>query len=427
MNDPNYETKGIDYPAAFVRWSGNRNMQALLNLIGAGQLQLEPLITHQYPLDQADKAFALLTGENTEPSVAVLLQYDVQQPLQRERIALNPAAAKAAKATPGVAVIGAGSHAVSYLLKALDAAGVEKRGIVAAGGFKGKWYGEKFGFAYAAADPQELFDDTATDAVVILSRHDTHAELTLRALQAGKDVFVEKPLCLTAAELDAIIAARQDSGARVMVGYNRRYAPLGIKLRETFARHAQPLSVLYRMNAGFRPAKHWLHDPEVGGGLILGEAVHFIDFMQYLVGAAPLRVFAQSIHSASRDIIDADSVMINVQYADGSTAVLSYLSTGDTAMGRERIEVFGDNTMAVLEDWRSLVVSKGGRRNKTSHAIVQDKGFNAELAAFVDAVRTGRSLEAEFADTVAGMRVAFAALESLRSGTVVELTTQAQG
>lgn len=421
VNDPNYETKGFDYPAAFVRWSGNRNIQAILNLISAGQLNLEPLITHEFALEQADQAFALLTGENSEPSVAVLLQYDVQKPYSRARIELKPDTQRAAKSRPGVGVIGAGSHAVSFLLKAIDAQNVEKRGIVSAGGFKGKWYGEKYGFAYAAADPQDLFEDDALDAVFILSRHDSHAELTIRALEHGKDVFVEKPICLTEDELDAIIAAQAQHGGRVMVGYNRRFAPLGVKLKERFAKHAQPISVLYRMNAGFRPAKHWLHDQEVGGGLILGEAVHFIDYMQYVVGAPPVKVFAQSLHSPSRDIIDADSVMINVQYADGSTGVMSYLSNGDKSFGRERIEVFGDNTIAVLEDWRSLVISKDGKKEATNHVITQDKGFNPEVAAFINAVTQGKPLDADFADAVAGMRVAFAALESLRTGHVVDV------
>lgn len=424
VNDPNYETKGFDYPAAFVRWSGNRNIQAVLNLIASGQLQLEPLITHEFALENADQAFALLTGENAQPSVAIVLAYDVKKPYSREKIALNGMGAsksRGAKSRPGVGVIGAGSHAVSFLLKAIDAQNVEKRGIVSAGGFKGKWYGEKYGFAYAAADPQDLFEDAALDAVFILSRHDSHADLTIRALEHGKDVFVEKPICLTEEELNAIVAAQAQHGGRVMVGYNRRFAPLGVALKERFAKRAQPLTILYRMNVGFRPAKHWLHDPEVGGGLLLGEGVHFVDYMQHVVGAPPMKVFAQSLHSPSRDIMDADSMIVNVQYADGSMGVMSYLSNGDKAFGRERIEVFGDNTIAVLEDWRSLVISKDGKKETTNHIITQDKGFAPEVAMFIQAIDQGESLDNDFATSVAGMRVAFAALESLRTGQVVDV------
>jgi predicted dehydrogenase len=206
-----------------------------------------------------------------------------------------------------------------------------------------------------------------------------------------------------------------------MVGYNRRFAPLGQSLRKQFAKHAQPLAISYRMNAGFRPANHWLHDQEMGGGLILGEAVHFIDFMQYLVGASPLRVFAQSIHSPTHDVMDADSVMINVQYTDGSIGVVNYLSGGDKAFGRERIEVFGDNTLAVLEDWRSLVISKDGKRQKMSNPIKQDKGFNPEVATFIQAVAKGEPLPSSFDDVVLGQRTALAALESLRTGSAIDV------
>lgn len=415
VNDPNYEQKGFDYPAAYVRWSGNRNVQAFVKLAAQGRLNLEPLVTHEFGIEQADDAFALLSGENTQPSVAILLRYDSREPYARPKINLN-GKGRGAKERPGVGVIGAGSHAVSFLFEAIKAQNADMRGIVSAGGVKSQWYGEKYDFAYAASDPQELFGDPDIDAVFILSRHDSHGPLTAQALEHGKDVFVEKPLCLTAEELDAIIAAQQTHGRQVMVGYNRRYAPLGQKLRERFANHAQPLAVTYRMNAGFRPANHWLHDPEVGGGLILGEAVHFIDFIQYLVGAEPRRVFTQSIHSESGDVIDADSVMISIRYADGSIGVVNYLSGGDKSFGRERIEVFGDNTLAVLEDWRSLVISKNGKRQKASGGLKQDKGFHPEVADFLSAIARNEPLPVSFDAVVMGMRTALAAVESLRTG-----------
>jgi predicted dehydrogenase len=420
VNDPNYEQKGFDYPAGYVRWSGNRNVQAFVNLIADKRLNLESLISHEFALDEADQAFGLLSGEAKEPSVAILLRYDVDQPYSRPRISLANGK-RAPKNRPSVGVIGAGSHAVSFLLDAIAAQPVDLRGIVSAGGAKSQWYGDKYQFAYAASDPQELFDDTDIDAVFILSRHDSHGPLTIQALEQGKNVFVEKPLCLTGEELDAIIEAQQKHGCQVMVGYNRRFAPLGQSLRERFASHAQPLAVTYRMNAGARPATHWLHDPETGGGLILGEAVHFIDFIQYLVGSLPRRVFAQSIHSPTHDVIDVDSVMVNLQYADGSIGVVNYLSGGDKAFGRERIEVFGDNTLAVLEDWRSLVISKDGKRQKLGNPIKQDKGFNPEVAAFIQAVTSGDPLPSSFEDVVMGQRAALAALESLRTGAVIEL------
>ncbi len=420
VNDPDYEQKGHDYPAAHVRWSGNRNVQAVVNLVAAGKLDFAPLVTHEFAIDEADQAFALLTGENAEPSIGILLRYPVEAPYTRPTIHLSKTRGRRPD-RPGVGVIGAGSHAVSFMFDAIKAQKVDLRGILSAGGFKSKWYGEKYGFAYAASDPQELFQDADLDAVFILSRHNSHAALTVQALEHGKDVFVEKPLCLTAAELDAIIAAQAAHGGRVMVGYNRRFAPLGRQLREQVANHAQPLAVTYRMNAGFRPQTHWLHDLEIGGGLILGEGVHFIDFIQYLVGALPVRVFAQSVHTTTGDILDADNVTINLQYADGSMGVVSYLSGGDKSFGRERIEVFGDNTIAVLEDWRSLVFSKDGKRRKSQH-LKQDKGFQQEVATFIQAIIQDEALPMSFAEVVAGMRAALGALESLRTGQPINIT-----
>ncbi len=421
VNDPNYEERGIDYPAAFVRWSGNRNIQAFTQLAYDERLQLDPLITHEYDIDDAKHAFSLLTGENDEMSIAILLRYDVSSPYTRQSIRLSASSSRRGRTdTPGIGVIGAGSHAVSFMFDAIAAQPVHLRGLMSAGGFKGKWYGDKYHFDYVANDSDDLFNDEQIDAVFILSRHNSHGRLTVRAMEAGKDVFVEKPLCLTEDELDAIIAAQRATGSRLMVGYNRRYAPMGRKLYARFHNHAQPLTVNYRANIGFRPANHWLHDLNVGGGLILGEAVHFIDFAQYLVDAVPQRVYAQSIHSATNDIIDGDTVTINVTYNDGSMSSIHYLSTGDTALGRERIEVYGDNQLGILEDWRSLVISKGGKRDKTRH-MRQDKGFHTEVGHFIDALRHDKPLDMTFESIVYGMRVAFGALASLRTQQVVEL------
>jgi predicted dehydrogenase/threonine dehydrogenase-like Zn-dependent dehydrogenase len=425
VNDPNYETRGLDYPAAHVRWTGNRNIQAFVRLVQQGMLNPEPLITHEIAADDAEQAFALLTGERQEYNLGILLRYDTATPYHRRPFPTRPAAKPRPTGKVGISVIGAGSHAVSYVFDALAAQDVNLRGIVSAGGFKSQWYGDRYQFAFAASDPQDLLTDSATHAVVILSRHDTHASYTLQALEAGKDVFVEKPLCLTAGELERIVDAQQRTGGRLMVGYNRRYAALGQSLCQYVRGHAQPLSVTYRMNVGSRPKEHWLHDADTGGGLILGEAVHFIDFIQYLVHAQPTRVYAHSLHSATADILDHDNVMLSIQFANGSMGSLHYISTGDKSMGRERIEVFGDNALCVLEDWRSLVISKDGRRKKQS-LLKQDKGFKAEIAEFVQSIAAGTDFATmPFDDVVAGMRTAFAALESLRTGNVIDLQQQA--
>lgn len=417
VNDPTYELQGVDYPPAHVRWSGKRNVEAFVQLLAENRLPLEPLITHEFDIGEAKQAYDLMSGGSESPVVAVLLRYPIEASYQREPVVIQAQApALTSSGRPGIGVIGAGSHAVSFMLEAICAQDVEQRGILSLGGFKGKWYGEKFGFAYAASDVEQLLEDEQIRAVFVLSRHDSHAELTARALEFGKDVFVEKPLCLTVEALDRVRAAHAATGGRVMVGYNRRYAALGVKLQQYFANRAQPLAIVYRMNAGARPASHWLHDPDVGGGLILGEGIHFLDFMQFLVADDPISVTARSLHGPSHDIIDCDTVTVTVGYADGSLGTLHYFSNGDKGVGRERIEVHCDNSTAVLEDWRSLVFSKGGKRQRTSHRIRQQKGFAQEIAAFIEAVKTGQELPMSFADVDLGMRTALGAIESLRTG-----------
>lgn len=419
VNDPLYETKGFDYPAAYVRWSGNRNVQAFIHAAAEQRLNLAPLITHEFAFDDAQKAFDLLTTENTENPIAMLLKYDTTKAFQRSALILKETSHKP-KDKVGVSIIGAGSHAVSFMFDSIASQAVELRGLMSAGGYKGKWYGEKYEFSYVASDEAQIFEDADTDAVFILSRHDSHASLTIAALEAGKDVFVEKPLCLTQDELNTIIDVQASSSKRVMVGYNRRYAPLGVDLKQAFQNHAQPLSITYRMNAGFRPPNHWLHDLDVGGGLILGEGVHFIDFMQFMVDAKPIQVYAQSLRSGAGDIIDNDTVTISVRYADGSMGTLHYFSTGDVAIGREHIEVFADNQSGVVEDWRTLQISKNGKKNNRK-MLRQDKGFKTEVQEFIESILEGREPDMSFLNVQYGMRVAFAAIESLQKQQVVTL------
>lgn len=422
VNDPNYEIKGFDYPVAYVRWSGNRNVSAFIHAIAEKQLNLEPLITHEFALAEAEKAFALLSGENPENSIAILLKYDSLKPYQRSIFPIKPNRSTKPQGKLGIGILGAGSHAVSFMFDAIAAQPVNLRGIMSAGGYKSKWYGEKYQFAYVASDAAQILEDDETDAVYILSRHDSHASLSIQALNAGKHIFVEKPLCLTSDELDAIVEAQAQSGKRVMVGYNRRYSPLGRELKQAFQAHSQPLAISYRMNAGFRPANHWLHDLEVGGGLILGEAVHFIDFMQYLVDAAPTQVYAQSLHSGAGDIVDHDTVTISVRYADGSIGTLHYFSTGDVALGREHIEVFADNQMAILEDWRNLQISKGGKKRRRK-LMRQDRGYSAEIQEFVASIRENREPDMSLVSILYGMQIAFSAIESLKQNTALSLGT----
>lgn len=423
VNDPAYELQGVDYPAEHVRWTGKRNVESFLQLIADEKMCLDHLITHEFEAEKAKKAYTLLTNPGDETVIAMLLRFSTQRPYRREPISLRSSTRSGGSRRPGIGVIGAGSHAVSMIFDAIDTQAIEKRGIASAGGFRSKWYGKKYGFSYAASDVQQLLDDDQIDALLVLSRHDSHADITVRCLEHGKHVFVEKPLCLNLDQLARLQTAHQQHGGHVMVGFNRRFAPLGRKLRKHYARHAQPLSVIYRMNAGVRPASHWLHDIDVGGGLILGEGIHFLDFMQFIVAARPRKVTTHSVDSATRDIINPDTLAVTVEYADGSIGTMHYLSNGDKTMGRERVEVYGDNSTAVLDDWRLLNYSKNGKRTRTRRQLGNPKGFIEEMKVFINALSTKNKLPMTFAEAVDGMQTALAAIESLRTGQACELSS----
>jgi predicted dehydrogenase len=250
----------------------------------------------------------------------------------------------------------------------------------------------------------------------VLTRHDTHAALAEAALDAGKHVFVEKPLAMNADELERIVVAQRRSGRSVLVGFNRPFAPLAIRLKEFFGARTQPMSVLYRANVGYRPPGHWLHDPAQGGGVIVGEACHFIDFCRWLVGAAPVEVTARSLTSADDPIVAQDNVHMTITFADGSLATVAYVSTGDASVSRERVEACAEGALGVLEDFNELICVRRGRRRRTRRRLSTDRGHAAAIAAFIAAVRAGRASPIPLGDMAASMLATFAAAESVHAG-----------
>jgi predicted dehydrogenase len=290
---------------------------------------------------------------------------------------------------------------------------VELRGIASATGVRARALGKKYGFAYCAADAQEILNDPQTDCVFILTRHDTHAALTVAALGAGKHVFVEKPLAMNEEELRLVEEAQRRTGLNVMVGFNRRYAPLALKLKEFFANRAQPISIIYRANVGYRPPDHWLHDPKQGGGVIIGEACHFVDFCHWLVGAPPVEVSARALGGTDKGVISEDNVHITLTFADGSLATVAYLSNGSKRYSREQVEVFADNGTGMMDDFKLLKVGRGLGRMKTERAwINQGKGHKETVQAFLNAVAGGKPLQM-FEEQVASMHATILAMRSL--------------
>ncbi|HEY8494680.1 MAG TPA: Gfo/Idh/MocA family oxidoreductase, partial [Myxococcota bacterium] len=266
---------------------------------------------------------------------------------------------------------------------------------------------------------EEVIAHPDVDVVFVLTRHDLHAPLVIRALEAGKHVFTEKPLALSHEELDAIAKAREAAPGDVMVGFNRRFAPLVGELAEHFAGRTHPLVMIYRVNAGFLPREHWVHDPVEGGGRILGEACHFVDLLHHLAGAPPVRVSAECIAGGSRFRGD-DNVIATLRFADGSIGTVIYTAAGDDRMPKERLEAFGEGGVAILDDFRSLELARGGRR-RSERSARQDKGFREEMSRFLAAVRSGGPMPIPFEQSLASSRATLAVLDALRTGAPVEL------
>ena len=419
--DPAYEEGGQDYPYAYVRWTEQRNLEAVLNLMAEDKLDVQTLTTHRFPIADALGAYGLIENGG-EPYVGIVLQYDQNRPVQQTVRLDGPqhvAAAGPVKRRLGVGFVGAGNYAALHLLPHLQKhADAALTGLVTATGPSARQQGETFGFGFAGTDLQVLLDDGSTDAVFIATRHATHAPFAAQALKAGRHVFVEKPLASTEDGLADVVAAYREANRRqatgLMVGLNRRFAPMVQTLYAAF-RGTGPKQMIYRVNSGAIPTNTWLHRPEEGGGMLVGEASHFLDLMRHFAGAPAVQVYAQSLSLGTESLADDDNVTVTVTYDDGSTGVLAYSTVGDKAMPKERLELYGGGMVGVLDDFRRMEISQNGRR-ETRKASNQDKGQANQVAATVEAFRTAGHGPIPFEELVEAMQVVFAARRSLRSG-----------
>jgi predicted dehydrogenase len=419
--DPDFEERGFDYPIAHVRWTEQRNLSAVLELMADGALRVDPLVTHRFGIELALEAYDLIAS-GREPFLGVLLDYGAEDAAAGALApSLSLRSEPKAKERLGIGVIGAGAFAQGVLLPALQAAGgFDPIAIATASGVSARRIGDRYGFRVATASADEVLANPDVDVLFVLTRHDLHAPLVVRALEAGKHVFVEKPLALSRDELDAIAKAHEGARGGVMVGFNRRFAPLVETLAAHFAQRRSPLVMTYRVNAGFLPREHWVHDPVEGGGRILGEACHFVDLLHHLAGAPPVRVHAECIAAEGRFRGD-DNVIASLRFADGSIGAVIYTAAGDERMPKERLEVFGDGGVALLEDFRTLELSRGGRRQR-ERSPGQDKGFAEELRRFLAAVRSGGPMPIPFESLLATSRATLGIVESLRSGESVAVS-----
>jgi len=407
--DPVYEEQGQDYPYAYVRWTEGRNMAAFLEQLAAGAVRTEPLVTHEFGIDDAPRAFDVVTGRTGERATAVMLGYPARERAAGTAVALRPRAPARPRAgrALGVSVIGAGSYAVNEFLPLLARReGLRLRGISSATGVRARALGEKYGFGFCDSGAEAILADEATDCVFILTRHDSHAALAAAALLAGKHVFVEKPLALAAAELEAVEQALAESEGLLMVGFNRRYAPLARQARAFFGERAQPAAVLYRANVGYRPPGHWLHDPRQGGGVVLGEACHHLDFCNWFVGAPVSAVSATRLDGPGGDFLAEDNVSVTIRYADGSLAHLAYLSNGAKAFSSERVELYADNRTAAIDDYRLLELGGEVSVRRRRQWRGPDRGHAGQLAAFLAAAGGDAAQAIDSAGYVASSRLA---------------------
>jgi predicted dehydrogenase/threonine dehydrogenase-like Zn-dependent dehydrogenase len=411
--DSVYEERGMDYPAGYVRWTEGRNLEEVLRLLATGQLRPSRLTTHVFDLEDGASAYALLDAE--EPSLGILLRYPERTEPGPSSITLEPRSqrprlpGRRREGAPRIGVIGAGGFASSVLIPALQRGG-EIVAIANATGVSAKAAAQRTGAKLATTDVDELIASDDVDAVVIATRHDTHADYAIRALRAGKHVFVEKPLALDEDELAAVEAAAAESDRVLMVGFNRRYAPLAIDMRSALG-GGGPLVVTYRVAAGRLPASHWTHDPDVGGGRIVGEVCHFVDFLAFLAGAAPSDVEAKAVGGGSEP--REDSVAATLQLADGSIGTIVYTALGDPALAKERVEVLGERGAAVLDDFRELTLHRGGSTATTSGK--RDKGHRAEIATFLRACREGVA-DRPVSELASVMRATFAIRDKIARG-----------
>ena len=419
--DPEYEERGHDYPFAYVRWTEGRNLEAFLDLVAAGSVRVESLITHRFSIEDAERAYQLITGEIKEPYLGVLLEYDNERVLET-RLSLPAGKTKAAAREQGVTIgmIGAGNYAKKFLLPNFKAAGAQFQTIATASGLSARDVGEKYGFRFCASGAAEVLDDEDVNLIVIATRHDTHAELARRALDRGRHVFVEKPLALNDEELESVVDAAAQSDRRLMVGFNRRFSPLVLAAKDFFQPAGVPLSINYRVNAGRIPHEHWIQDPLEGGGRIIGEVCHFIDLMQFLTGAVTTRVYAEAIAGRNHETINEDSVFITLRFADGSNGSIAYLAEGDTTLPKERIEIFGNGKSFVIGDFRTASLHSGGKAKRVK-LRAQDKGQANEVREVCRVVLEGGPAPIALDDLAATTRATFRILESLRTGLPVEV------
>ncbi len=416
--DPRYEEGGQDYPIGFVRWTERRNMEAFLDLLSSGSLQVEALLAHRFPVEEGEKAYAAVVGG----AYTAIIDYHASGDVRPAAKAPSPIAVQTPeKEQVRVGCIGAGGFARGTIFPHLrSSAGVVLESVATSTGAAAVSASTGFGFNHAQA-PSELLDNPNVDAVFILTRHNSHAAYVKSGLERGKCVFVEKPLAIDREQLEMVRTAyakamAEKGSAFLMVGFNRRFSPLTEKVKSFFAGRTEPMLVHIRCNAGFIARDSWVQDPE-SGGRIVGELCHFVDWARAVVGCSMQRLTAAALPDAGR--YNRDNVTVTISFADGSVANLVYVANGDRAVAKEYFEVFCGNSVARIDDFKTVYLSRGGKTETVKGK--QDKGHRRELELTVDAMKNGKEAPIRFGELIEVTEATFAVEEAIRTQRTVSL------
>ena len=417
-HDSFYEDEGNDYPVGFVRWTEQRNFEAVLDMMSSGVLDVKSVITHRFDIENAIDAYSLLDNPD---ALGIVLNYPSQnqEALTKSKIKLNAQAPKIINSSiPCVGFIGAGNYASRILIPAFKEAGVVLDTLVTSGGISGVHHGNKNKFVTASTETKDLWSNDKINTVAIVTRHDAHAQQVLEALKSGKNVFVEKPLALTLNDLDMIDKAYHDANKsntiRLMVGFNRRYAPHIVKMKELLNSHKSAKSIIMTINAGAIPTEHWTQNSLIGGGRIIGEACHFIDLMRHLIGHKIKGFTATMMGNTPGIELREDKTSITLSFEDGSFGTIHYLANGGSTFPKERIEVFCDDAVLQMDNYRVLT-GYGWPRFKKMKLFRQDKGQKACVKAFTDSIINGKESPILYEELMESSRVSIEVANSLRN------------
>lgn len=416
--DIHYEEKGVDYPVSYVRWTEKRNMKAFQELIHSGKIDIEYMTTHIFDLENAPKAYDLILRRE-EPFLGVVIRNDVEEKELERKIIIRK---RLPVGRVNIAFIGVGSYAMSYLLPNIpNQKDVVLKGVLDASGTSSRKVAEKFGFEFCTSEEDDVLNNKDINTVFIATRHNSHADYVIKSLKAGKHVHVEKPICLRGSELDKIkevFNSVLDRGFSpiLIVGFNRRFSQLTRVLKEHISEG--PMAMIYRINSGYIPPNSWIQDKDIGGGRIIGEACHFVDFLTFINGSLPEHVYATSMPD---NLNMEDTINVNLKFKNGSIGTISYFSNGSKSLFKEYIEIYKEGMTGIIKDFRQIEIYGDGKTLKRK-LIIQDKGQKKMVRTFIDSIKEGKSSPIDFEDIYTVTLTTFKIVESIKTKMGIHIT-----